>query len=209
MAELFTYKRAFSYRGEQPAYAEVIPLEGKDYRDGIVQVLNAHGHNGKAIIGCEIGVDRGDTTKHLLDAFPQLKMYGIDPWLPNSQMARRHHTESTEGDYAASLSRLESYGDRVTIIRGDSHIDNTKIPNDLDFIFIDGDHSYHGVRVDSKISYTKLKWEGLLMGHDYGDRAFWEVTMWVNWLIECAKWPIKTVGDTGLWYIKKSDIAHW
>ena len=206
---VFNHKAAFSYRGDQPMLAEVVPGEGYGYRDGLVQILNAHGHHGRPMTGCEIGVDKGDTTKRLLDAFPNLRLYGIDPWRRGQQMKRRHRREWAQRDYEVALKNLQPYGGRVTLIREDSHTGSPQVPNDLDFIFIDGDHSYNGVRIDSKTSSVKLKDSGLLIGHDYGDKAFWEVTMWVNWLIQCAKWPIKTIEGTGLWYIQKTDIPQW
>jgi predicted O-methyltransferase YrrM len=39
----------------------------------------------------------------------------------------------------------------------------------LDFVFIDGDHSYQGCSTDIDCWFPKLKSGGLLSGHDYRD----------------------------------------
>jgi predicted O-methyltransferase YrrM len=40
----------------------------------------------------------------------------------------------------------------------------------LDFVFIDGDHSYEGVKRDLAAWLPKVKPGGWLMGHDYGNK---------------------------------------
>ena len=39
----------------------------------------------------------------------------------------------------------------------------------LDFVFIDADHTYEAVKFDIANWYKKLKINGLLAGHDYGN----------------------------------------
>ena len=41
-------------------------------------------------------------------------------------------------------------------------------PESLDFVFIDGDHSYEGVLKDCRTYYPLLKNGGIFCGHDYG-----------------------------------------
>lgn len=44
------------------------------------------------------------------------------------------------------------------------------LDEELDFIFLDGDHSYDGVSQDINLFYPKLKTNGIICGHDfYGD----------------------------------------
>ena len=39
--------------------------------------------------------------------------------------------------------------------------------NELDFIYIDGNHTYHYVIKDLEISWKKIKDDGILCGHDF------------------------------------------
>jgi hypothetical protein len=39
--------------------------------------------------------------------------------------------------------------------------------NSLDFVYIDANHTYEGVKEDIKYWYPKVKPGGLLLGHDY------------------------------------------
>ena len=43
-----------------------------------------------------------------------------------------------------------------------------KIKDEIDMIFIDGDHSYSGVKTDVDLYFPKLKKGGIICMHDYG-----------------------------------------
>jgi predicted O-methyltransferase YrrM len=44
----------------------------------------------------------------------------------------------------------------------------------LDWVYVDGDHTYDGVRSDLEAWAPKLEPGGLLMGDDYGSFGWWE-----------------------------------
>lgn len=99
----------------------------------------------------EIGVRYGGTTFHLLDHFPNLKIYGID-------------TDITQF-YNSEIE--EKYGDRLIAIQGMSENVSDMIPNDsVDIIFIDGNHDYRYVKNDILLYKSKIKQGGILSGHD-------------------------------------------
>jgi hypothetical protein len=70
--------------------------------------------------------------------------------------------------YSKLCKQSKVYPDMLKIMKGDSSkmlgefSDNT-----FDMIYIDGDHSYEGVKRDIEVSYFKTKPGGLIMGHDY------------------------------------------
>ena len=41
--------------------------------------------------------------------------------------------------------------------------------NSIDFLFIDGDHNYEGIKSDLNLWYPKIKKGGIIAGHDYNE----------------------------------------
>ena len=57
----------------------------------------------------------------------------------------------------------------LQVKKGDSSSILHSFPdNTFDMIYIDGDHSYEGVKKDLLASYSKIKPGGWIMGHDFG-----------------------------------------
>ncbi len=123
--------------------------------------------------GVEVGVWRGHTSLALLESFPRLRLYCVDPW-------DRGGDQSTMGDDAARLPaareefyRLtEPYADRRFPIEMTSDKSARLLADGfLDFAFIDGCHSYEAVAADVRAWWPKLRRGGLICGHDYGGRG--------------------------------------
>ena len=75
-----------------------------------------------------------------------------------------------------ALKNLQIFGDWVEVIQENSADAKKKVKNGkLDFIFIDGDHSYEAASYDMATYWPKVKKGGLFAGHDAGmanvDRA--------------------------------------
>ena len=63
----------------------------------------------------------------------------------------------------------------VEVLRDESRIALETIPDEsLDFIYIDGDHTYEGVKADLELSLRKIKAGGIITGDDYGPGSWWE-----------------------------------
>jgi predicted O-methyltransferase YrrM len=115
--------------------------------------------------GIEIGCLCGGTTRWLSDhMLPGSVLYAIDPW---SRGWRQWHRQ-----FRAHLAAYLADG-RVVEVRHRSskafpylleHLGAT-----LDFVFIDGDHSYEAVRADIANYRQLVRPGGVLCGHDYGD----------------------------------------
>lgn len=102
------------------------------------------------LVGAEVGVRFGRTLFYLLDNNPQLKMYAVD--IDISQF------------YSSQIK--EKYGDRITVLEGDSSAMAETILTKLDFVFIDGAHSYKAVMKDLTAYAPKVKQKCGLLGHD-------------------------------------------
>ena len=71
------------------------------------------------------------------------------------------------------VNKMKSFAEKVTIIHEDSHsqiaidrLNNTLKGEKLDFLFIDGDHSYEGVKQDFEMYSPFVKKGGYVALHD-------------------------------------------
>ena len=123
----------------------------------------------KDLVGAEIGVLQGVNSKDILEKLSIKKLYLIDNWT-NGKSNKDIVTE-----------KLEEFETEIVILNGYSSEMHKHIKDEeLDFIYIDGDHKYEGVRNDIKNYYYKVKIGGLVAGHDYGRAKTRGVTEAVN-----------------------------
>lgn len=118
-------------------------------------------------VGCEIGLAEGFTTEYLLNSNDSLILYGIDPF---ENYVDWNGYNLNERDIVGKqfLKRTEKFGNRLIFIRKYSDDAVNDIPdNSLDFIFIDGLHTYDQLTKDMKNYYPKVKSGGIFSGHDY------------------------------------------
>lgn len=115
--------------------------------------------NGLEGEGVEIGCLDGFSTVHILD-FSRLHLTVIDPIIPDSMEA------SLIGNLERLKQNLEPYGMRVNFVRDYSWNIAPTWFLPLDFLFIDGDHTYQAVKRDYYEWTPRLKVGGLLAVHD-------------------------------------------
>lgn len=135
-------------------------------------------HNPK---GVEVGVFRGGLSWRLLAAREDLTLHMVDAWGLNVSEAFRasgdYHAESgvSEHEDARSVAtRITSFAnDRRHIHHGlSADLAMQFRDQSLDFVFIDGDHSYEGCKQDIEAWWPKIRAGGWLCGHDYANDEF-------------------------------------
>lgn len=115
--------------------------------------------------GAEIGLWYGKTFFHLLDAIRDLVLYGVDTW-QESELFNKH--KSAAENKKTVILRAFHYDERATILSMPSLEAAQQFPdNDLDFVFIDADHSFDAVCADIQAWLPKVKAGGYLTGHDW------------------------------------------
>ena len=128
--------------------------------------------------GAEVGVHQGELSKNLLKRHRGLTLYMIDMWSHDTysgkgeESAKQKYIElyqnECELNLAATLEATRKYKRRRHIIQGDSADSADRIADaSLDFVFIDADHSYEGVKRDISAWLPKVKKGGYICGHDY------------------------------------------
>lgn len=134
-------------------------------KSDLVSLLN-YRYNGKPVRGVEIGVLHGDLSQYLLEHYPFTHLYSIDPYFNETNEELR---------YCEVFNRMKPWilQNQYTLIRaGSQNIYSFFDDNSLDFVFIDGDHSYEGTLADL-VNYTpKVIDGGLVIAHDWRSNVF-------------------------------------
>jgi hypothetical protein len=164
-------------------------LPGEDIPELIKHIKNP--------VGIEIGTAEGFTTQYLLENVNDLNLIGIDPYEDYQDWDGRFIDNSDIG-YAQLIEKTSRFGDRYNHIRMTSDEAADLIEDEsLDFIFIDGLHTYEQVLKDCKNYYPKLKHNGIFIGHDYNKID--DVNKAVNEFASSVGKPIATANQD-LWY---------
>lgn len=120
-----------------------------------------------SMIGLEIGSDIGITAEHLLKNCPNTKLYCIDPY-ENYIDWNGNNLNDRTNVLSSFRKRMVEFGNRCHLIQKKTDDAMHLIDDDsLDFIFVDGLHTYDQVYRDCINYYPKLKTGGLFAGHDY------------------------------------------
>jgi FkbM family methyltransferase len=120
--------------------------------------------------GVEIGVLRGEYSKLILERWANGTLYLIDAWRHlddyidmNGQDDKYHYDCLIK-----TCENIKPWQNRAHIIRMDSVKSAELFPDEyFDFIYIDADHSYEGVKRDIEAWWPKIKKGGLFCGDDY------------------------------------------
>ena len=122
----------------------------------------------ETIVGLEIGVASGWTMNHFLENLPNLKLTGIDPYIGYMDGDIKITQEKLDAQYLAAQDNISDFTPRGQILRGYSkEFTHVFVEESLDFIFIDGDHSYEGALGDCEMYFSKIKKGGIFAGHDW------------------------------------------
>lgn len=124
---------------------------------------------GTIAVAVEVGVWRGEYSARIVEHLQPQKFYGVDPYV--------QYNDFPDPDDFANQSALDQLHDRTiqlyhrlgaTLLRTTS-VDAAGQFEDgsLDFVYLDGDHTYAGVSADIAAWWPKVKPGGILSGHDY------------------------------------------
>ena len=137
-------------------------LQLKDAPRPVITFLKAHFGN-KALVGVEIGVAFGVNALSMCQHLNMKKLFLIDPYLPYED----DNKTVTAYVHAYSTVQRKLLGFNVEFIRKKSEHAINNIPNNLDFVYIDGNHTYEFAKKDLTLYYPKIKNGGVLAGHNF------------------------------------------
>lgn len=117
-------------------------------------------------VGCEVGLFRGRNARAMFRAIPELKLYGIEPYDDQPTSTRHKTVPRYERNRKMMTERLKNKN--IIVIEKFSEIAVQEIPYDcLDFVYIDGDHSYDYAMTDIILWSRRVRPGGIVSGHDY------------------------------------------
>lgn len=167
----------------------------------------------KEIVGVEIGVQYGYNAFQILSKYDIKTLYLIDPYIPFPSVSTKSEQIGTafvgsEPDKNEHLRiekvayvNLTQYKDKVIWINKFSWDVVDLVPDNLDFVYIDGDHRKVAVERDIRLYYKKVRVGGLIAGHDYMNKTQPGLVAAVNEFFK-GKEEIQS-SDKDWWCIKK------
>jgi hypothetical protein len=133
----------------------------------------------------EIGTWRGDFAATILDSRRPRRLYLVDPWEYRTEAGyeraiyggrKANGQQLMDATYERVLARFRAPidGGQVVVQRSRS-LDAAAAFDDesLDWVYIDADHSYEGVKNDLDAYFRTVKPGGFIAGDDYGQVGSW------------------------------------
>lgn len=151
-----------------------------DRKDGIRKRVLARLGGVETIV--EIGVWRGRFSNVLLSTMKPKKLYLVDPWAATTEdeaedaLTTAKNAAQMEQIFNAVQNRFSDQIESGQVeIRRDYSGNALKAFDDasIDLIYIDGDHTYEGVKTDLDLAWQKIKPKGYIMLDDYHRRGWW------------------------------------
>lgn len=131
-------------------------------RQNIYQLFNELGFR----TGAEIGLFRGRNARQMFREIPNLMLYGVEPYADQPTSTR--HKTPPRYDRNKRMMNDRMKGRNITVIEKFSEEAVQDIPyHSLDFVYIDGDHSYDYVMTDIILWARRVRPGGIVSGHDY------------------------------------------
>lgn len=142
-------------------------------RDRLPFILNEHGLLG---LGVEVGVQTGRHARHIRSHWNGTSLILVDPWRPYyGVLDTQDMHDSYLAECVTGMKILAEQGRKSGILRMTSmeaaaifHTILPAFPDGIfDFVYLDDDHSYEGVRDGIDMWFPLVKKGGILAGHDY------------------------------------------
>jgi predicted O-methyltransferase YrrM len=162
----------------------------------------------------EIGVYEGSTSAIISQQRYNATIHCVDPWANKSSNAYK-----ATGDYLAFSTDVQHQNHydtfkartwfvesqkRLKVYREESQVAvNSFVDNSMDMVFIDGDHSYEGVKRDIELWWNKVKPGMYIGGHDYDYPGLaFGVKKAVDEFVKSKNLTLELDGDW-CWFVRK------
>ena len=138
-------------------------------RDGMYKIFADKGFTK----GCEVGVHLGTNALSMLSIIPELHLTLIEPYMTYEY--RRFRTRNKWKWDLATMDKIRRKALRklsksnVRWLMTTSELASKCVEDEsLDFVYIDGNHSFDFITRDIQFWAPKIRKGGIISGHDYG-----------------------------------------
>lgn len=114
----------------------------------------------------EIGTLEGKNALSILKNLNVEKLYIIDPYTEYCDYSKDENYRDIEHKEFLAHKRLKKYWDKITWVKDYSHVGLKEIKEEIDFIYVDGNHEYEYVKLDLELGWEILTRGGVIAGHD-------------------------------------------
>ncbi len=154
--------------------------------------------------GAEIGVAFGGHSEAILSNTAVRKLYSVDMFRhdPVYEDPLNYPQERFDELFPFVQARLSRFGDRCELVRLESAAAAAWVPDGLDFVYLDANHSFEGVFRDLRLWAVKVRTGGIIGGHDYGHPDFPGVRTAVDRFFRRFGWLVHEEGE-GVWWTTK------
>jgi hypothetical protein len=180
------------------------------YVDSMVLHHLVKKYNKEQTIGVELGSLHGKSSFTLATTIIKGKLYCIDPW---------EDFESHNEDFPQLLVDLENLPRKGMINSLDIFLENTRVctnivplkgrspdfvkdwSQDIDFLFIDAEHTNPSDRQNIDFWLPKIKKGGRLIGHDfYVDKKFPDINVNIEYLENHLSQKVHYITNSSVWW---------
>jgi hypothetical protein len=166
----------------------------------------------------EIGVFKGNFSSQIISVTKPSRLHLIDFWPDSMIQSDGERITGTDAcKFVRNVFASEIQNNKVVLHKGLSSQVSQEFPDEyFDWIYIDADHNYAGVKSDLNCWYPKVKTGGFITGHDYIEKTWYGVVQAVNEFLKQK--PLTFIALTAeshgsrSWVLKKlpafPEIAH-
>jgi hypothetical protein len=127
------------------------------------------------IKGCEVGVREGTNAALMIKSIPNLHLTLVDPYrvYEYRKFKRRNRwkwDQPTMDRIRFKALRRLAKNNVLWLMTTSNEAAKSVEDESLDFVYIDGNHSFDFITQDLQLWYPKIRKGGIISGHDYGIR---------------------------------------
>lgn len=158
----------------------------------------------------EVGVWRGDFTRMILNQVVPDKLVLIDPWMNFEERADAFDGQTKDDEFESIYKSVCSkYSNEIASgqveVRRSLSVPafETMEKDSFSFVYLDGDHSYEGVKADLDAVFPLMKQGGVIMLDDYHRRGWWGDSV----IRAANEFLGKNAADLRVWAMRGAQLA--